>query len=64
MEALARHVGLGQIEAATDEPSPAMVDAIRAGNKILAIKLHREATGVGLHEAKNAVEQLALNLGY
>ena len=41
-----------------------MVDAIRAGNKILAIKLHREATGVGLHEAKNAVEQLALNLGY
>jgi ribosomal protein L7/L12 len=26
------------------------------GNKILAIKLHREQTGLGLKEAKDAVE--------
>ena len=32
--------------------------ALRSGNKILAIKHYREATGVGLKEAKDAVEAL------
>ena len=32
---------------------------IAAGNKILAIKLYRDATGVGLAEAKEAVELIA-----
>jgi len=32
---------------------------IAAGNKILAIKLYRDATGAGLAEAKQAVELLA-----
>jgi ribosomal protein L7/L12 len=31
-------------------------ELISSGNKIAAIKLYREATGVGLNEAKNAVE--------
>jgi streptogramin lyase len=31
---------------------------IRAGNKIAAIKLYRETFGVGLQEAKNAVERI------
>jgi hypothetical protein len=35
---------------------PAVVEALRAGNMIQAIKLHREATGLGLAEAKAAVE--------
>ena len=33
-------------------------DQIRAGRKIEAIKLFRDATGVGLKEAKDAVEQM------
>ena len=35
---------------------PEVVDALRKGNKIEAIKRLREATGVGLAEAKGAVE--------
>ena len=64
VEAIARHIGLGQLEAATDGPSPELVEAIRSGNKILAIKLHREATGVSLGAAKDAVYAMARDLGY
>ena len=38
--------------------------AISRGNMIEAIKLYREATGVGLAEARAAVEDLARKLGY
>lgn len=42
---------------------PAKLNEIRSlaasGNKIMAIKLYREATGVGLKEAKDAVEAIA-----
>jgi ribosomal protein L7/L12 len=64
VEAIARHIGLGQLEAVTDGPSPEIADAIRAGNKILAIKLQREATGESLASAKDAVEAQARELGY
>jgi len=41
---------------------PGMLEAVQAalmtGNKIMAIKLYREATGVGLAEAKAAVEAM------
>ncbi|MEP7357308.1 MAG: hypothetical protein ABI847_08730, partial [Anaerolineales bacterium] len=36
-----------------------MGDAVRAGNKIQAIKIYRELFGVGLAEAKTAVEMMA-----
>jgi ribosomal protein L7/L12 len=35
---------------------PRLVELLHAGNKIGAIKLYRELTGVGLAEAKDAVE--------
>ena len=35
----------------------------RAGNKIQAIKHYREATGVGLKEAKDAVEEFQRRAG-
>ena len=41
--------------------APDMFDVIalvRKGNKIGAIKLYREKTGVGLREAKEAVERM------
>ena len=37
-------------------------EALFRGEKIRAIKLHREATGSGLVEAKAEVEKLAANL--
>ena len=64
---------LGQAEPATgfgggfgDEPAsvsaaedPRIVELVQAGNQIQAIKLYRELTGVGLAEAKDAVDRLA-----
>ena len=37
--------------------SPQVQDALKRGNKIEAIKIYRELTGVGLAEAKQAVER-------
>jgi ribosomal protein L7/L12 len=48
-------------------PAPAgdrdLVELLKAGRKIDAIKLHRERTGLGLKEAKDAVEALAAREG-
>lgn len=43
--------------------APDVLDALRAGNLIAAIKLHREHTGLGLKESKDAVEELARRHG-
>lgn len=43
--------------------SPDVVAALRSGNKIEAIKLHRAATGVGLAEAKEFVEAIERQAG-
>jgi ribosomal protein L7/L12 len=37
---------------------PEVLEALRRGDKIGAIKCYREATGVGLKEAKDFVEEL------
>lgn len=37
-----------------------ILDLLRQGNKIPAIRRYRELTGVGLREAKDAVEQMGL----
>jgi ribosomal protein L7/L12 len=37
---------------------PRLTELIQSGDKIQAIKLYRELTGVGLAEAKDAVERL------
>ena len=37
--------------------APQSQDALRRGNKIEAIKIYRELTGVGLAEAKQAIER-------
>jgi ribosomal protein L7/L12 len=46
----------------SDAPADALTDRVRAdlaaGKKLQAIKTYREATGVGLKEAKEAVEAL------
>jgi hypothetical protein len=68
---------LGRLEAKLDlllghsgvayDPFPGVSEdvaaAIRAGNKIEAIKLHRQATGASLAEAKKYVESLQARLG-
>jgi ribosomal protein L7/L12 len=51
---------------ASDQPAsvsasedPRVLQLLESGNKIGAIKLYRELTGVGLAEAKDAVERIA-----
>ena len=46
----------------TDAQLDAITAALRAGNKIEAIKLHREATGFGLKESKEEVEAIEASL--
>lgn len=46
----------------TDEKRDQINEAIFAGHKIEAIKLYREATGVGLKEAKDFIETLTESL--
>ncbi len=41
----------------------AAADVLRGGNKLEAIKVYQKLTGVGLKEAKEAVENLEKNLG-
>jgi Ribosomal protein L7/L12 C-terminal domain len=41
---------------------PGVQDALQRGNKIEAIKLYREATGLGLAEAKEEVEAIQISL--
>jgi ribosomal protein L7/L12 len=43
--------------------SPEIRQALQRGNKIEAIKIYRELTGVGLAEAKDAIDRLESRLG-
>ncbi|MBI3875607.1 MAG: ribosomal protein L7/L12 [Verrucomicrobia bacterium] len=50
------------VAASPDLPNERLHAELFAGNKIAAIKLHREATGSGLAEAKQHVEKLEAEL--
>ena len=43
--------------------SPQIQEALRRGNKIEAIKIYRELTGVGLAEAKQTIDGIASRPG-
>ncbi|HET9915225.1 MAG TPA: ribosomal protein L7/L12 [Anaerolineales bacterium] len=43
--------------------SPQIQEALRRGNKIEAIKIYRELTGVGLAEAKQVIDGIESRLG-
>ncbi len=46
-----------------DAPPAEIVELVRSGQLIHAIKLWRELTGVGLAEAKNSIDELTRRLG-
>lgn len=50
-------------QVSADSPPADIVDALRSGRKITAIKLWRERTGLGLAEAKAEVEDLERRMG-
>ena len=43
--------------------SPQIQDSLRRGDKLEAIKIYRQLTGVGLAEAKQVIDQIASRLG-
>jgi len=58
LKILYRHLNLEYSDSASDPLlSPQIQAAIRGGNKIEAIKIYRELTGVGLAEAKQAIDR-------
>jgi hypothetical protein len=55
LDLVLEHAGLKYVPYA-NLPAP-VIDALQKGNKIQAIKIYREATGAGLKEAKDLVEE-------
>lgn len=60
LDLLLRHAGVSY-DPQTNAPA-GILEALQRGDKIGAIKLYREATGAGLDEAKEAVEDLQANI--
>lgn len=55
---LYRRLNIDYVDPASDPVlSPQVQDALRRGNKIEAIKIYRELTGVGLAEAKDVIDK-------
>lgn len=55
---LYRHLNIEFLDNNSDPvSSPQIQTALREGNKIAAIKIYREMTGVGLAEAKQAIDR-------
>jgi ribosomal protein L7/L12 len=55
---LLEHLGLEYREGPHAGVSPEILELVRRGDKIGAIKLFREETGFGLREAKEFIESL------
>jgi hypothetical protein len=55
LDLLLKHAGL-EYDPYKNLP-PAVVEALRSGKKIEAIKCYRQASGVGLKEAKDFIEE-------
>jgi len=62
VEALERDGSLPTRDASSGD-DPDVLELLRAGQKIRAIKLYRDKTGAGLAESKNAIETLARKNG-
>lgn len=58
LQFLYRRLNIDYRQPASDPAlAPQVQDALRRGNKIEAIKIYRELTGVGLAEAKDAIDR-------
>jgi ribosomal protein L7/L12 len=67
LQFLYRRLNIDYTAANTDSDpvfSPQIQEALRRGDKIEAIKIYRELTGVGLAEAKRAIDGIESKLGF
>jgi large subunit ribosomal protein L7/L12 len=58
IEFLMKHLGVEYEEEPNTGVSPEILELVRKGDKLRAIKFYREETGVGLREAKEFIESL------
>jgi ribosomal protein L7/L12 len=64
VEFLFKHLGVQMAADGSLVVDPRIIDALKKNNLIEAIKIYREITGVGLAEAKMAVEEINKNRGF
>jgi ribosomal protein L7/L12 len=55
---LSRHAGIPWDDGRSSGIPPQAIELARAGNKIEAIKYYAQHSGVGLREAKDAIDKL------
>lgn len=58
LDLIMQHLGLHDSAPAAPDPMAEVHEHLRAGKKIQAVKVYREITGVGLKEAKDAVDRM------
>jgi ribosomal protein L7/L12 len=63
IEFLYKHLGLEYVEPVNPDDDPEVINALRKGNVVEAIKVYRERHKAGLAEAKNAVDEMRARLG-
>ena len=64
MEFLFKHLGVSMNADGSVAVDPRIIEALKKNNIIEAIKIYREKTGVGLAEAKSAVEEINRTRGF
>ena len=60
---LYKHLNLEYIEEVNPADDPAVINVLRTGNIIEAIKVYRERHDAGLAEAKLAIDEMRARLG-
>ncbi len=63
IDQLYNHLNLTFSENAYETDDPQVIEALKRNNMIEAIKYYREKTGLGLAEAKSAVEKIKARRG-
>ena len=58
VEFLFKHLGVSMNADGSPAVDPRIIEALKKGQAIEAIKIYRELTGLGLAEAKSAVEKI------
>ena len=58
VERLYKRLGFNMDENGSPDDDPRVIEALKKGQAIEAIKIYRELTGLGLAEAKSAVEKI------
>jgi ribosomal protein L7/L12 len=60
---LYEHLGMTFVPEPQLEDDPKIIEALKGGNLLLAMKVYRENTGATMDDAKKAVEQIQGRLG-